>query len=103
MELPPDLTRYAVWAGVIAIGAILAIADRRWVAHPLFGALLVAGVCGGFIITSVSPFSFGGGSHYMEGVIISAGSALALAGYVFALGCEFACRRFSGRGRTTGL
>jgi hypothetical protein len=69
--------------------------DRRWIGHPLLGVLLVAGVCGGLIITSVSPFSFGGGSRYMEGVIISAGSALALAGYVFALGCEFACRRFT--------
>ena len=97
MELHTDLTRYVVWAGVIAIGAMVAVVDRRWIGHPLLGVLLVAGICGGLIITSVSPFSFGERSHYMEGVIISAGSALALAGYVFAFGCEFACRRFTRR------
>lgn len=99
MPLPSDLIRYVVWAGTVAIGAALAIVDRRWVGYPLFGALLVAGVGGGLIITKVSPFSFGGGSHYMEGVIISAGSALALAGYVFAFGCQFAYWRSRGRDR----
>ena len=100
MHLSPDLTRYFVWAGVIAIGALLAVLDWRWVGRPLFGLLLATGVGGGLIITSVSPFSFGGGSHYMEGIIISAGSALALVGYVFAVSCEVVLRRFTGRSRT---
>ena len=99
MELSPDLTRYLVWAGVIAIGAVLAILDRRWTRWPLFGVLLVTGVVGGLIITEVSPFSFGGGSYYMQGVLISAGSALALVGYVFAMVFQFALRLLGGHRR----
>ena len=88
-----DLTRYLVWMGVIAFGAVLAAIDRRWIRRPVFAFLLVAGVAGGFIITKVSPFSFGGGDHYMEGVLLSAGAALALIGYVFAAVCQFVCGR----------
>jgi hypothetical protein len=43
----------------------------------VFGVVLTAGVVGGLIITRPSPFTF----HYMEGVILFAGSARALAGY----------------------
>jgi hypothetical protein len=98
MELSPDLTRYFLWAGIIAIGTLLAVLDRRWIGRPLFGILMVAGVAGGLIITRVSPFSFGGGDHYMEGVIVSAGSALALVGYVVPIIWQFARRRL-GHGR----
>jgi hypothetical protein len=83
--LSDELMRYLVWGGVIAIGALLGIVDRRWIRRPLFAVLLVAGVIGGLIITRVSPFTFAGGDHYMEGVILSAGSALALAGYSLAI------------------
>jgi hypothetical protein len=92
MELSPDLARYFLWAGIIAIGTLLAVVDRR-IGRPLFGVLMVAGVAGGLIITRVSPFSFGGGDHYMEGVIVSAGSALALVGHAFAISWQFARRR----------
>lgn len=102
MELSPDLTRYLFWAGIVAIGALLAVLDRRWTRRPVFGALLVIGVASGLIIMRASPFSFAGGDHYMEGVLLSAGSALALVGYVvgyaFALVWQFA-RRLGGRGR----
>jgi hypothetical protein len=98
-ELYPDLTRYVVWAGIIAIGTLVAVLDRRWIRRPLFGVLLVAGVVGGVIITRASPFSFGGASHYMEGVIVSAGAALALVGYVFAVVWQFARRHLGGHGR----
>jgi hypothetical protein len=94
-----DLTRYFAWAGIVAIGALLAVLDRRWVGWPVFGALLIAGVAGGLIMTRMSPFSFGGGSYFMEGVIISAGSALALVGYVLAAAWQFARRCLAGRGR----
>ena len=83
--LSAELMRYLIWGGVIAIGALFAVLDRRWIRRPLFAVLLVAGVIGGLIITRVSPFTFGGGDHYMEGVILSAGSALALAGYALAV------------------
>jgi hypothetical protein len=72
---------------------LLAVLDRRWIGRPLFGVLMVAGIAGGLIITRVSPFSFGGGDHYMEGVIVSAGSTLALVGYVFAIIWQFARQR----------
>jgi hypothetical protein len=83
--LAVDLFRYVVWGGVMAVGALLAVLDWRWIGLPLFAVLLVAGVIGGLIITKVSPFTFAGGDHYMEGLILSAGSALALAGYALAV------------------
>ena len=94
--------RYLVWAAVVVAGALLAVVDWRWIKRPVCGALLVAGVVGGIIITNVSPFSFGTGGYYMEGVLISAGSALALVGYVLAAVGQFACRRISGHGDTRG-
>jgi hypothetical protein len=99
MELSPDLTRYITWAGATAIGVLLAVLDRRWVGRPLFGVLLVAGVIGGLIITRVSPFTFSGGDHFMEGVIIAAGSALALTGYVLAFVWRFTRQLLGHRGR----
>jgi hypothetical protein len=96
MNLFPELTRYAVWAGVVMLGALLAVVDRRQIRRPVFGALLTAGVIAGFIIEQVSPFSFGGGSHYMEGVLVSAGSALALIGYFFAVIWQFVCGKIGG-------
>jgi hypothetical protein len=42
--LSAELTRYLVWGGVIAIGALLSVLDRRWIRRPLFAVLLVAGV-----------------------------------------------------------
>jgi hypothetical protein len=83
--LAADLLRYIVWGGIIAIGVLLAVVDWRWIGRPLFAVLLVAGVIRGLIITKVSPFTFAGGDHYMEGLILAAGSALALAGYALAV------------------
>ena len=97
MELTFDLTPYVHWTAIVVIGALLVTVDRRWIGWPLLGGLLVAGVFTGFIITRVSPFSFGGGGHYMEGVLIFSGSALALAGYAFAAILGFAHRRWGGR------
>ena len=91
-----ELTRYIIWAGIVAVGVGLAILDRRWIRRPLFAVLLLAGIVGGLIITKVSPFTFVGGDHYMEGVIVSAASALAMIGYVFAAAWQFARRRLGG-------
>ena len=96
MDLSPDLTHYLTWATVVVFGALLAVVDWRQIRRPVFGVLLGIGVAAGFIIEQVSPFSFGGGSHYMEGVLVSAGSALALIGYVFAAVWQFVCRRIGG-------
>jgi hypothetical protein len=100
MGASADLTRYFVWAGVVVVGALFAIVDRRWIGRPVFGVVLAAGVVVGFIVTEVSPFSFGGGSHFMEGVIVAAGSALALGGYVAAAVWQFVRRRIGGYGRS---
>ncbi len=86
------------WAAVVAAGALFAVVDWRWIKRPFFGALLVAGIGGGIIVVNVSPFSFGTGGYYMEGVLLSALSALALAGYVFAIVAQFIWRRIGGRG-----
>jgi hypothetical protein len=97
MDRSPDLTRYFMWAGVVVFGALFAVIDRRQIGRPVFGLLLVIGVVAGFIIEQVSPFSFGVESHYMEGVLVSAGSALALIGYVFAVFWQFVWRSIGGR------
>ena len=89
MDRSPDLTRYFMWAGVVVFGALVAIVDRRQIRRPVFGVLLVIGVVAGFVIEQVSPFSLGVGSYYMESVLVSAGSALALIGYVFAVVWQF--------------
>jgi hypothetical protein len=62
----------------------------------VFEVVRAAGVACGLIVEKVSLFSFGMGNHYMEGVIVSAGSALALIGYVFAVVWQFV-RRSIGR------
>jgi hypothetical protein len=82
MESAADLMRYLDCACTVAAGALLAIADLRRIRRPVFGVVLTAGVVGGLIITRPSPFTSAGGDHYMEGVILFAGSALALADYV---------------------
>jgi hypothetical protein len=82
--LSPEVTRYLAWAAMVIVGIVLAVIDRRWIGRPLFGVLVLTGVAAGFVITRASPFTFGGGDHFMEGVLISGGSALALAGYVLA-------------------
>jgi hypothetical protein len=94
-----DLTRYVLWAAIVAIGALLSAGDRRWIGWPLLGMLLVAGVVGGLVVTRASPFTFSGGDHFMEGVILAAGSALALAGYLLATVYQFARRHLGGRSR----
>ena len=96
MNLSPDMTRYFAWAAVVAAGALFAVVDWRWIGRPIFGVLLAAGVGGGIVVTQVSPFTFGAGGYYMEGVLVAAGSALALTGYVFAAGGQF-LRRCLGR------
>jgi energy-converting hydrogenase Eha subunit B len=51
--LAADLLRYVIWGAVVAIGALVAMLDWRWIGRPLFAVLLVAGVIGGLIITKV--------------------------------------------------
>jgi hypothetical protein len=79
-EMMESLFRWALWGGVMLVGAGLGALDWRW-RRPVFGALLAAGVLGGWTITKASPFTFSGGDHFMEGVILWAASGLALAGY----------------------
>ncbi len=98
MDFSPEVSRNLVWAAVSVLGAVLAIADRRWLGRWIFGPLLLAVIAAGSLVTVVSPFSFGGTSYYMHGVIIAGGAALALAGYGIALVVMQACR-YMGRKR----
>src|SRR5450631_1169203 len=98
MTLSPDMMRCFVWACVVVAGTLFAIADWRWIKRPVFGLLLVAGVIGGIVVTKLSPFDFATGGYFMEGVLISGGSALALVGYVFATIAQFALRRIGSFG-----
>ncbi|MDR3467397.1 MAG: hypothetical protein P4M07_15810 [Xanthobacteraceae bacterium] len=97
MNPPVDITRYFVWAAVVMVGAVLAMVDWRWIRRPALGLLLLAGVVGGAVLTYLSPFDFVTGGYYMVGVIISAGSALALAGYGVVVIGWFAARCVSPR------
>jgi hypothetical protein len=90
---------YIACAVTVAIGAVLAISDWRWIQRPCFGVLLIAGLGGGLITTQVSPFNFADGGYYMQGVIVAGGAALALAGYVLGAVLQFAIR-FVRKGRT---
>lgn len=42
--LSAEVMRYLIWGGVIAIGALFAVLDRRWIRRPLF-AVLSGGGC----------------------------------------------------------
>lgn len=84
MDRQPDYGFYLFWTGVVALGALFAALDRRWIGRPVLGLLLLAGVPGGFVLMQASPFNFADGGYYMEGVLLSAGSALALIGYALA-------------------
>ncbi len=81
MSHAPDPIRYVVIAAVLVLGALLALADWRWIRRPVCGLLLLSGVAGGYSLTIVSPFDFVTGGYYMQGALLSAGSALALLGY----------------------
>ena len=91
--MSPELWRYLVWAGVVVLGAVLAVVDRRVLGRWLFGMLLVAAVAVGMLVTVISPFRFSGTGYYMDGVILAGGSALALIGYSVALVGLFIFRR----------
>jgi hypothetical protein len=93
-----ELGRYIIWAVLVAAGIGLAALDRRWIGWPLFAALLLTGIVGGIVTTKISPFTFAGGDHYMQGVIVSAASALAMIGYVFAAVWQYVRRRLGGNG-----
>jgi len=90
--MSPDQTRFLVWAAVVVAGGVFAVLEWRWTRWPVFGLFLVAGLVGGAMTTQLSSFTFGGDSYYMQGVLISGGSALALGGYAFTLVCRLAIR-----------
>jgi hypothetical protein len=100
MTRSQDMIRYFEWAAVVLAGVLCAFVDWRWIKRPVFGVLLVAGIVGGTIVTNVSPFNFATGGYYMEGVLLAASSALALAGYVFAIVVQFIWRRIRGHDRS---
>jgi hypothetical protein len=99
MAPPNPLTAYVLWVALVAGGALLASADRRWGTRPLLGVVLVVGVVGGFVVTKISPFDFVTGGYYLQGALVSAGAALALIGYVLATVWHFTHQLIRGRRR----
>jgi hypothetical protein len=83
-DVSADLWRYAVWAIVALAGATVALIEAKaWGRYRLWILLVLAAIAGA-VTTHVSPFTFSGGDHYMEGVIVMGGAGLALAGYAAA-------------------
>ena len=96
MNSADELQRYSAWALAVIVGAMLAFVDRNWISRPVLGALLVVVALAGVIAMNVSPFNFGTGSHYMEGVIATGAALLALAGYAAAVVLLYAIARVTG-------
>lgn len=77
-----EFTRYTQWALAVLAGVPLAFVDWRLIKRPIFGVVLVLGIAAGAAVTFFSPFNFADGGYYMEGILVSAGSALVFIGYV---------------------
>jgi len=84
---------YLFWTAVFASGAVFRLIDGSWIKRPVLGLLMLAGIPAGAIMTQVSPFNFADGGLYMQGVLLSLASGLALIGYLLAWLAEFARRR----------
>lgn len=93
MDHSAEFTRYTIWALVVLAGVPLAIADWRMIKRPIFGVLLILGISAGAAVTFFSPFNFADGGYYIEGIVVSAGSALVFIGYVPASLAIFLWRR----------
>ena len=91
---------YLFWTVVFVSGAVFRLVDRNWIKRPVLGLLMLAGIPAGAILTEVSPFNFADGGLYMQGVLLSVASGLALIGYVLAWVGDFARRRL---GRSADL
>jgi len=89
------MTFYLFWTVVFLSGAVFRLVDRNWIKRPVLGLLMLAGIPTGAILTEVSPFNFADGGLYMQGVLLSAASALALVGYVLAWVADVARRRLA--------
>jgi hypothetical protein len=74
--------RNVVWGLTALLGAALAYVDWSKLRRPWLGLGIVAAMLGGYVTTVASPFTFGGDSYYMQGVLVSAFAALAAAGYI---------------------
>jgi hypothetical protein len=91
------MTFYLFWTAVLGSGAAFRRIDRRWIRRPALGVLTLAGIPAGAIMTQLSPFNFVDGGLYMQGILLSVGSGLALIGYVLAWLAGLAWRRFARR------
>jgi hypothetical protein len=90
---------YIFWASILALGAVLAVLDWRWIRRPACAVFLLACICGGFITTKVSPFNFADGGYYLQGALVFAASALALISYFVTAAAQLATRYFTKRRR----
>ena len=93
MNPPTDFVFYVFWSAVFASGALFEFVDRKWIKRPALGVLLVAGIPAGYIMMRVSPFNLADGGLGLQGLLLAAGSGLALIGYALAWIWNFARRR----------
>ncbi len=75
---------YVIWATVIALGVGLRVLELKRTSKPVAALALIAGAVVGFAMMKLRPFNFADGGLYMEGLLLSAACALALAGYLAA-------------------
>ena len=82
MDNSSELTQHTIWTMVMLAGVPLAFVDWQMIKRPIFGVLPILGISAGATVTFFSPFNFGDGGYYMEGILVSGGSALVFIGYV---------------------
>lgn len=85
--------RYGVWMAAVASGAVLAMVERRVSDRYRAWLLLISLALAGYVTTHLSPFTFHGGDHFMEGVLLMGGALLILSGYTAAAIAHKACDR----------
>jgi hypothetical protein len=76
--------RYWPYAVALVAGVLLAIADRMAFGRYIFALLLVLTAIGGAIGMNFSPFTFQGGDHYFQSMIVMLFALAGLGGYALA-------------------
>ena len=88
--------RYWPYGVALLAGVLFAVIDRRLIGRYVLAVLLVIAAAGGQLTMYFSPFTFGGGDHYMQGLIASLFALAGLAGYALAVVATWACGRMCG-------
>lgn len=93
LALAESLHRYGVRTATVASRAVLAMVEQRVSDRYRAWLLLIALAPAGYVTTYLSPFTFHGDDHFMEGVLLMGGALLVLGGYAAAAIAHEACDR----------